>query len=448
VKSLGLDPKGNQNQNRQSMEKAITEGKAIPFGEVYIVPPRKQDPPRAKSDKDKNAKRPNRPQPASEARVLGGQSLNLNDFADARKPLMDWLRDPKNPYFAKAFVNRAWSNYFHVGIVNPPDDMSLANAPSNKPLLDYLAEGFIASGFDMKWVHRQIVLSRTYQLSWKPNETNRRDDTNFSHAIPRRLPAEVAYDAIQQATGSDEFIATFQKNWKTRSIATPGTLNQGGGGGGRGISAYALTIFGRSTRESNCDCDRSMEPSLLQTVYLQNDSEVFGLIDRPNGGWLTTQVAVALKLKKPAGEKTAPRKGEGTNNVKEIEARIVELEARAKKAGKDGNKNRKEEAEAKLKEWKNRLADLKKKAPENKSETKPEVKPENQIVAKPAGPPVPDADLNTVIRHAYLRTLSRLPTGDESERALAFIAESPDKLSGIRGLLWALVNTKEFIVNH
>ncbi|GIS62783.1 MAG: hypothetical protein CM1200mP2_50080 [Planctomycetaceae bacterium] len=46
--------------------------------------------------------------------------------------------------------------------------------------------------------------SRTYQLSWKPNETNRHDDRNFSHSIPRRMPAEVAYDAIQQATASDE----------------------------------------------------------------------------------------------------------------------------------------------------------------------------------------------------------------------------------------------------
>ena len=53
---------------------------------------------------------------------------------------MDWLRQKDNPYFAQAFVNRVWANYFNVGIVEPPDDLSLANPPSNKPLLDYLAE--------------------------------------------------------------------------------------------------------------------------------------------------------------------------------------------------------------------------------------------------------------------------------------------------------------------
>ena len=56
---------------------------------------------------------------------------------------MDWLRSPTNPYFARAFVNRVWANDFGAGIVNPPDDMNLANPPSNAPLLAYLADGFV-----------------------------------------------------------------------------------------------------------------------------------------------------------------------------------------------------------------------------------------------------------------------------------------------------------------
>ncbi len=78
---------------------------------------------------------------------------------------MDWLRSRENPYFAKAFVNRVWAAYFGVGIVNPPDDLNLANAPSNAPLLDYLANGFYESGFDMKWLHREILNSDAYQRS-------------------------------------------------------------------------------------------------------------------------------------------------------------------------------------------------------------------------------------------------------------------------------------------
>ena len=54
---------------------------------------------------------------------------------------MDWMRDDDNPYFARAIVNRVWAAYFNVGIVEPPDDLSLANPPSNAPLLDHLADG-------------------------------------------------------------------------------------------------------------------------------------------------------------------------------------------------------------------------------------------------------------------------------------------------------------------
>ena len=52
------------------------------------------------------------------ARVLGGEEIDLTKIDDARQPLMDWLRSRSNPYFAKAFVNRVWANYFNVGIVS------------------------------------------------------------------------------------------------------------------------------------------------------------------------------------------------------------------------------------------------------------------------------------------------------------------------------------------
>ena len=134
-------------------------------------------------------------------KVLGGDEVVATTYADPRQPLMDWLRQKDNPYFARALVNRVWSNYFNVGIVEPPDDMNLANAPSNRELLDWLAKEFVRHEYDMKWLHREICSSRSYQLSWKPNATNELDLRNFSHAIPRRLQAEVAYDALVSATG-------------------------------------------------------------------------------------------------------------------------------------------------------------------------------------------------------------------------------------------------------
>ena len=108
-------------------------------------------------------------------RLLGGEEVLANTYADPRQPLMDWMRHENNPYFARAFVNRVWAGYFHAGLIDPPDDLNLANPPSNPALLDYLTQAFIKSGYDMKWLHREIANSRTYQMSWRANETNKHD---------------------------------------------------------------------------------------------------------------------------------------------------------------------------------------------------------------------------------------------------------------------------------
>ena len=104
-------------------------------------------------------------------------------------------------------MNRVWANYFGIGIINPPDDSNLANPPSNAPLLHYLTEGFIKSGYDMKWLHREIANSETYQRGWQVTETNKHDERNFSRALVRRLPAEALIDAVKQATASGPLLA-------------------------------------------------------------------------------------------------------------------------------------------------------------------------------------------------------------------------------------------------
>src|SRR5437660_5008757 len=134
---------------------------------------------------------------------------------------------------------------------HPPDDLSLANPPSNTALLDHLAQGFIEHGFDMQWVHREICNSRTYQLSWQPNETNAKDERNFARSVPRRLPAEVAVDAVQMAMVSDGKAATYATEVKGRAIAVPGASAGRAKNNQARASAFALQVFGRSIRESN-----------------------------------------------------------------------------------------------------------------------------------------------------------------------------------------------------
>ena len=59
-----------------------------------------------------------------------------------------------------------------------------------------------------------------------------------------------------------------------------------------------------------------------------------------------------------------------------------------------------------------------------------------------------EVDLRKIIEDAYLRTLSRIPQESELNRAMQYIDEGDDKVESFRGLVWALINTKEFVVNH
>jgi hypothetical protein len=415
------------NDLRRILAEQVQKGATIPLAEVYTV---RAQPARRNN---RTPRRNNSPIPAT-AKLLAGPVIDLSQHEDIRQPLMDWLRSPENPLFAKAFVNRVWASYFNVGIVQPADDLNLANPPVNAPLLDYLARGFIEHGFDMKWLHREILNSRTYQLSWIPNSTNRLDERNFSRAVPRRLPAEVAWDIMVQATLNTSKNTEFVSSVDKRALSIPGAgLRQRN----RNPADYALTVFGRSIRESNCDCDRTEEPSLLQTIFVRNDAQVLSLLDSGDG-WLRE---VAEKHQLNFQPRSTPDGGNAQQKAQakaRFETQLQRLRERLDTAQKNG-------AERQVVALKAQLKKLREQARTQGVETLQEDEPE----AAAATATVP-ANLNTeeIITDAYLRSLSRLPTTDEMQTSKTFIAESKDPVEGIRAVLWALMNTREFMVNH
>ncbi len=433
LKKLEIETaKKNGNDLRKELATRVAKGDVVPVDELYTVKPQASANNRNK-EKDKDNGKQNARAPAGpKAKLLGGEVVSLMEHDDVRAPLMQWLRDPSNRFFARAFVNRVWATYFNVGIVNPADDMSLANAPSNAALLDHLSQGFIAHNFDMKWLHREIANSQTYQRSWKPNETNKLDQKNFSHAIPRRLPAEIALDALKQATSSDTEIARLQTDLKGRAIALAGT--NGRAGTGNGSISFALTVFGRSTRETNCDCDRSAEASLLQTVYMQNDGQVLELLNDKNG-WVNS-----LNPPKPARNERDDKRG-GKEVAKAKEARRA-LETQIQTNERALKKARQAEKVEEIKAIEARIADYKAKITtiEASTEAKPEEAPKLVEVVQ--------LEPEDLVKAAYLRSLSRLPSKSEMETSKKFLTQSEDRMTGARDLLWALINTKEFIINH
>src|SRR5207302_1003006 len=112
-------------------------------------------------------------------RGLGGRAEAFTTSDDPRERLVDWMASPKNPYFARALVNRYWAHFFGRGIVEPLDDLRLTNPPSNPELLDALADSFVKSGYDLKALVRLLTTSRTYGLSSVPNESNVADRQSF-----------------------------------------------------------------------------------------------------------------------------------------------------------------------------------------------------------------------------------------------------------------------------
>jgi hypothetical protein len=428
MKQLGIERGKGGNDVRREIQNRVRKGDVVPVEELYVVKPQASRDTRNPKDKAPN-NRNTRVPAGPTAKLLGSDVVRLTEYDDPRQPLMDWLRDRNNRYFARAFVNRIWASMFNVGIVNPPDDMSLANAPSNAALLDYLAEQFIAHNFDMKWLHREIANSHAYQRSWKPNDTNQFDQKNFSHAIPRRLPAEVALDALRQATSSDTEIARLQTEMTGRAIAIPGT--NGRNGNGNGNISFALTVFGRSTRESNCDCDRSMEASLLQTVYMQNDAQIYELLNDKKG-WVNSLVQAGRSSRNERSDKDA---ASAKSSLRNFEKSLEFNERALKRARQSGNKSE-------IKDLEGRIAELKSKMKQAKQaiDGKSDDTPKSTTVA--------NLEPDDLVKAAYLRSLSRLPSDSEMETSKQFLAQAEDVTSGARDLLWALINTKEFIVNH
>jgi Protein of unknown function (DUF1553)/Protein of unknown function (DUF1549)/Bacterial Ig-like domain (group 2) len=208
-------------------------------------------------------------------KALDGEPVTLAPGEDPRHRLVDWMVDAKNPFFARAVANRYWAHFFAKGLVDPVDDMRVTNPPSNPELLDALADELVKSKYSLKHLVKLMVKSRTYQLSAMPNEFNKNDKKSFARYYPRRMQAEVLYDAVSQVTQSP---ATFtglpqDKHAPNRAIMLPDEA----------FPSYFLDVFGRPQRISACECERVSEANLAQVLHLLNSQEIQGKLARAGG---------------------------------------------------------------------------------------------------------------------------------------------------------------------
>jgi hypothetical protein len=208
-------------------------------------------------------------------RPLDGEPVSISAGDDPRHKLVDWMVDAKNPFFARAVANRYWSYFFGRGIVDPVDDMRVTNPPSNPELLDALAKELVDHHYSLKHLIKVIVKSRTYQLSAFPNEFNKHDKKAFARFYPRRMSAEVLFDAICQVTNGPAVFPGLptDKHAPTRAIMLPD----------ESFVSYFLDVSGRPQRLSVCECERVSDVSLALVLHLLNSDEIQNKLSRVGG---------------------------------------------------------------------------------------------------------------------------------------------------------------------
>lgn len=219
------------------------------------------------------------------------QPSSAEDGRLTRLDLADWITDERNPLTARAFVNRLWSLFFGRGLSRSLEDLGAQGEwPTHPQLLDWLADEFMASGWDVEHMVRLIVSSRAYRQASVDDPAWRERDPN-NHALARqthfRLPAEFVRDQALAASGlldrsfGGASAKPYQPEGYWRELNFPMRRWQhdtGTAGLRRGLYTYwcrtflhpSLLAFDASTREE-CTVERARSNTPQQALVLLND---------------------------------------------------------------------------------------------------------------------------------------------------------------------------------
>ena len=202
-----------------------------------------------------------------------------------------------DPQFARAAVNYIWRQFFSRGIVEPPDQFDLSRLdpgappangwgiqPSHPHLLEWLADGFRESGFDLKWLMREITTSRTYQLSSRYDGVfNPLYEKYFVRHQVKRLTAEQVHDALIVASGKYSAYAV-SRTFRGISYAMK-FPDVRGVPQGRRQAAQVRMLLQAFTPGDREETPRSGEGSPLQALNLMNNPFVLSRfpVNAPTG---------------------------------------------------------------------------------------------------------------------------------------------------------------------
>jgi len=281
-----------------------------------------------------NLENPSDPGTVTYPVFLTGQAVSRGaSDLERRKALAEFVTTPKNPLFAKAFVNRVWAALVGAPFTDAVDDIGELKEVSLPKTFDALAHSFAASKYDVKRLMRTIVLSDAYQRHYEA--AGEEGSPKASGSNPTRLASTQIFDAL---------------TWAVGDLGPP--RNRFGGAPRlqrfAGVAQMVETAFGfdPSSDASN------IEGSIPQALLLMNNPQINGRI-----------------------------------NARRSDAILAKI-------------------------LKNHTVD------------------------------------DDAVRALYLRVLARTPTEAELGRCRSFLAEVKSRGEAFEDILWALVNTVEFLHNH
>ena len=180
-----------------------------------------------------------------------GQKLALGTpDAERRNTIARWITSPQDEWFAKAFVNRIWSEMVGEGFYEPVDDIGPdrdCNAPQT---LDYLAKQFVAHQYDVKWLYRTIAATTSYQLDSRSRHLP--GQTPFLANCPQLLRADQVFDALVSALGIDNEKVDRADAGKKNAYGQP-----------RNARGLFDTVFGYDPSERRDEVSGSIPQSLV-----------------------------------------------------------------------------------------------------------------------------------------------------------------------------------------
>jgi hypothetical protein len=178
--------------------------------------------------------------------------------AERRATLAQWITAKENPWFAKAMVNRLWSELVGEGFYEPVDDIGPDRTCNSPKTLEHLSMSFAESGYDVKRLYRTILLTDAYQRESQPRRSH--GQPAFAANCPQRLRGDQLFDALVRALGLSDRGGGFR------------------GRGGLGALAGPRGQFSQLFGYDPSDPREEVEGSIPQALAMMNSSQISSLI--------------------------------------------------------------------------------------------------------------------------------------------------------------------------